>query len=77
MSKFSELDRARAERNLNPHREARLAMVIWGDEYAAQNGGSMDFWDTLSPGRKRQCRELADLLEKAPREKSAAERRTP
>lgn len=48
-------------RNLNPHAEAVLAMTIWGREYAAQNGGSMDFWDSLDDSRKRIC---ADLLKR-------------
>lgn len=43
-------------RNLNPHAEARLAMALWGDEYAfKQRGGSMDFWDSRSPSQKRLC----------------------
>lgn len=53
----------RARRNLNPHAEARMAMVIWSDEYAfTQRGGSMDFWDSLSEGRKRQAKELVDEI---------------
>lgn len=27
-------DRQRAQRNLNPHAEARLAMAMWSHEYA-------------------------------------------
>lgn len=50
-------------RNLNPHAEARLAMALWGSEYAAQSGGSMDFWDGLSESRKALCvRLLNDIL---------------
>lgn len=50
-------------RNLNPHAEARLAMALWDKEYAAQRGGSMDFWDGLSESRKALCvRLLNDLL---------------
>jgi hypothetical protein len=50
-------------RNLNPHAEARLAMALWGEEYAAQRGGSMDFWDGLSESRKALCiRILNDVL---------------
>ena len=49
---------ARARRNLEPHAEARLAMAMWGDEYAAQRGGSMDFWDRLSPARQAICRNV-------------------
>jgi len=53
----------RALRNLNPHAEARMAMVIWSHEYAhEQSGGSMDFWDSLSEGRKRQTKELVDEI---------------
>lgn len=44
----------RAQRNMNPHAEARLAMAIWGHEYAfEQSGGSMDFWDNIGPSRRR------------------------
>jgi hypothetical protein len=49
-------ERQRAERNLNPHAEARLAMVVWSNDYAfKQRGGCMDFWDSLSPSRKQMC----------------------
>lgn len=52
-------EQERATRNLNPHAEARMAMVIWSHEYAfEQQGGSMDFWDSLSPSRKKQATEL-------------------
>lgn len=44
------------KRNLNPHAEAIAAMYLYGDEYAAQGGGSMDFWDKLSESRKNICR---------------------
>lgn len=57
-----------AQRNLNPHAEARLAMVIWSSDYCKQRGGVMDFWDTLSAGQKRQTRELLDKLLLLPRE---------
>lgn len=52
----------RPDNNSNPHAEARMAMNIWGREYAAQNGGCMDFWDTLSEGRKLQCYREVDLI---------------
>lgn len=49
----TEAERVRYQRNLNPHAEARLAMAIWGHEYAhEQKGGSMDFWDSLGPSRQ-------------------------
>lgn len=44
-------------RNLNPHKPAVAAMFIYGADYAAQGGGSMDFWDALSAYRKTVCRE--------------------
>jgi hypothetical protein len=49
-------------RNLNPTPEARVAMIIWGAEYAAQRGGSMDFWDSLSADRKRRCELVVKTL---------------
>lgn len=50
-------------RNLKPHAEARLAMALWSDEYSAQRGGSMDFWDGLSDSRKATCvRLLNDII---------------
>jgi hypothetical protein len=49
-------------RNLNPTPEATVAMIIWGDEYSKQNGGSMDFWDSLSDARKKRCRLVVEAL---------------
>lgn len=49
-------------RNLNPHKEAALAMVIWGKEYSEQGGGSMDFWDQLPGYRQRICRDTIDRI---------------
>lgn len=53
-----------ARRNLYPHAEARLAMVLWSHEYAhEQNGGSMDFWDAIGEQRQRLCKEtVTDIL---------------
>lgn len=65
-----EAEAARARRNLNPHREARLAMIVWGHDYAhKQRGGSMDFYeDYLTESQRKLCREWCDLLESTPRE---------
>lgn len=49
-------------RNLNPTPEARVAMIVWGREYAAQRGGSMDFWDSLDDERKARCLHVVDAL---------------
>lgn len=59
------------KRNLNPHAEAVAAMYLWGSEYAASGGGSMDFWDSLSIGRRQTCRDLADRIVKARRAPAA------
>lgn len=48
----------RARRNLAPHAAATAAMYVYGKEYSEQHGGSMDFWDSLSDGKKRVCQEL-------------------
>ncbi len=55
-------------RNLNPHAEARLAMVIWGDEYAGQRKGCMDWYDSLPERRKQKCRFALDAIAMLPRE---------
>lgn len=57
-------------RNLNPHAEATAAMYLWGTEYAAQKGGSMDFWDSLSDHRKSICRDLVAQVKLRPSEAS-------
>jgi len=56
-------------RDLNAHREARLARLLYNNEYAAQRGGQHTFWKGLSKGEKQTVRECLDELEKWPREK--------
>lgn len=59
MAKVDGYDRARAQRNLNPHAEARLAVALWSHEYAfEQRGGSMDFWDSRTPSQQRLCADI-------------------
>lgn len=58
----------RDRRNLNPHKAARVAMAIYGQQYAKQGGGSMDFWDSLTEGEKRTCREILKQIESSPDE---------
>lgn len=48
----------RDHRNLTPHAAAVAAMYLYGAEYAAQSGGSMDFWDKLDSSRRRICCDL-------------------
>jgi hypothetical protein len=54
-------------RNLNPTPEARLAMLIWGKRYSEQRGGSMDFWDSLTPSEQRICEEGVEKILEAHR----------
>lgn len=56
-------------RNLNPHKAAVSAMYLYGREYAAQGGGSMDFWESLPSYLKGTCRALVVAIENAPEEK--------
>lgn len=62
----NDYEKKRAKRNLNPHAEAVYAMGFWGETYAAQGGGSMDFWDKLSPSQKRFCTEQVKKIKSAP-----------
>ncbi len=71
--KLTTVDAERHRRNLNPHAEARLAMAIWSHEYAhEQKGGSMDFWDSLSPSRQTICVTVLDDVLKAMSEQGRA-----
>jgi len=55
-------------RNLNPHKEAIVAMALYSKRYGQRGSGSMDFYDSLSDGEKHVCRDIVDRLEKARRE---------
>src|SRR5215475_6364895 len=59
---------SKATRNIYPHKEARIAILLWNNEYAAQNGGAMDFWDSLTDSQKQTCREALEQIENAPKE---------
>jgi len=61
-------ERQRDLRNLNPHKPAMLAMRIYCNAYARQNGGSMDFWDSLAESTKQRCRDLVKEMDQAPPE---------
>jgi hypothetical protein len=55
-------------RNLNPHKEAYLAILVWGEEPAAQEGGGcMDFYESLSPERRALLETWVEQLEAMPR----------
>lgn len=55
----------RDRRNLNPTAPAIVAMYKWTDRYAEQNGGTMDFWDTLSEREHKFCIECAEKVQGA------------
>lgn len=42
-------------------------MLKWGDRYMKQNGGSMDFWDSLTPSEQRFCEEGVEKILEAHR----------
>lgn len=50
------------QRNLRPTPEAVFAMYHWHEAYAAQRGGVMDFWDTLSDRDKRFCHDAVRAI---------------
>ena len=59
---------AKQDYNMNPHKPARVAMVLWCFEYAAQGGGSIDFWRKLPESKKEICRRIAKEIVNAPDE---------
>jgi len=67
--RYGKSDRQRADeqaaRNLDPHASARAAMWLFGERYAAQRGGSLDFWDTLGAPEKRMARDCAKEIREA------------
>ncbi len=69
MSRADAAELRRTTRNLNPHKAARVAMILWNERYAfKQRGGSMDFWDSLTDGERETCRGLVREIEAAPKE---------
>jgi len=66
-----------ANRDLNPHKEAIVAMLLWNKEYAQSGRGSMNFYEHyLSESDRRICREQVDKILKAPSELRDAAKRT-
>ena len=62
-------EQQKAKRNLNPHKPALIAMALWGSRYSRQNGGSMEFWDSLSSSEQQICRDIVKRLADAPEER--------
>lgn len=67
MASPTKTETTKQKRNLDPSAEAIAAMYLYGKEYAAQHGGSMDFWDGLSDSKKRLCTELVNRIKSAHR----------
>lgn len=57
----------RDRENINPTPEAVVAMSLYCDGYAAQRGGSMDFWEALPESKQRRCIELLEDIRRAER----------
>lgn len=55
-------------RDLNPHKAARVAMILWNREYAYSGKGSMSFWDSLKESQKLICRDEVGKILEAPDE---------
>lgn len=53
-------------RNFNPHKEAVIAMWLFGKVCADRGEGSMDFYDSLSDSEKRLCKKTMEGIEEAP-----------
>lgn len=58
-------DAIQAQRDLNPHAEARAAMWLFSKNYAASGYGSMRFYDLLAESDKGLCRQMVDDIAKA------------
>ena len=54
-------------RNMHPHAEAEIARIMYSEEYAAQDGGTIEFWYSLSFQRKEYCACLVDEIVRLPR----------
>lgn len=71
MSMFArreDYDKAMAQRDLKPHKSAKMAMWLWGANYAASGNGSMGYWDSLSDSAKETARRAVADITAAPDE---------
>jgi len=66
-------DTERTRSNFNPHREARLAMLVYHREYAAQSGGVMDFYESLPSATRLMLNRWCDELDATRREATEGE----
>ena len=55
------------KRDLNPHKAAVIAMLLYGERYAKMpHVGSMGFWDTLTKSEQETCKQCVERVDKAP-----------
>ncbi len=65
-------EKLRAQRNQNPTPEAVFAMFHWNADYASQDGGSMDYFDSLPAPRQELCKRAVDgILQAAEKHRQA------
>ncbi len=57
-----------AQKDMNAHREARLAAWMFSERYGEQRGGLDTFWHNLPESDKGMIRRCLDEIEKWPRE---------
>ena len=55
--------------DLNPHKPAVVAMILYNERYAAGHLGSMGFWESLMESEKETCRECVCKIEAARKER--------
>lgn len=61
-----------ALRNQHPTPAAVFAMFHWHDRYAEQSGGSMDFFDSLTPRERQFCADAVARMVEAQGDEAAA-----
>ena len=54
-----------AQRDLNPHQAAVVAMWLYGKRYAEQSLGSMGFWCSLADSDRDLCRRMLREIKEA------------
>lgn len=67
--------REQIKKDLDPHKPARMAMWLWGAQYASSGMGSMRYWDSLSDSAKNTSRRaVAEIIAARPRPQRGAHR---
>jgi hypothetical protein len=58
-------------RNLKPHKEAVIAMWLFGEEYSRLGIGAIDYYDQLPGSKKRLCACMLEDINNAQRKEEA------